>query len=548
MDDVEPTSNTARAFTLKLLEGFEKQDVASVLGHARAARYQKMLERSHLPARSLEFLPAVNASSTCVLGRQSGRLFREIARNYVSKPSKNLGSDDSTSNSSSEESEEADSDVDDDNSALDSSSAESGDPDDESGGSSNGDLSEDPSINLESSDDESDEESAEGTSTEDSASEVGALESMVTQTDFPFNKLEHILEEEVSKAEESSRLPREQVSLMFCRDKARFKPVDFDAVEGIPRELRGQQFETPPKPIPGFAQTGHPRLKSRGGEPFFNYCGRWENGKLAGDGHYFFAGGTRYRGQWADDLPHGIGQAEYPDGARYEGKWERGQKHGFGVSISPDGARFEGSYEHGERCGEGTLVLPSGTVYTGNFVSGRFHGRGEMRSPQGWSYTGFWVRGMICGSGKLTSPEGKELNRAWRPARSFRDVVRSIVREQEEASIREIQAKRRLRQALDDSNLRQHVQRLRQKRKEQILADIMAEKEELSALRRQLREERLKAKQALLFGDGADGDEDQDEPDWGDPQTVAAADADTAMGWENQAGQAQQPDEMRPET
>jgi len=289
-------------------------------------------------------------------------------------------------------------------------------------------------------------------------------------------------------------------------------------------------------------------LKSRGGEPFFNYCGRWENGKLAGDGHYFFAGGTRYRGQWADDLPHGIGQAEYPDGARYEGKWERGQKHGFGVSISPDGARFEGSYEHGERCGEGTLVLPSGTVYTGNFVSGRFHGRGEMRSPQGWSYTGFWVRGMICGSGKLTSPEGKELNRAWRPARSFRDVVRSIVREQEEASIREIQAKRRLRQALDDSNLRQHVQRLRQKRKEQILADIMAEKEELSALRRQLREERLKAKEALLFGDGVDGDEDQDEPDWGDPQAVAAADADTAMGWENQAGQAEQPDEMRPET
>ncbi|XP_002130625.2 MORN repeat-containing protein 5-like [Ciona intestinalis] len=72
-----------------------------------------------------------------------------------------------------------------------------------------------------------------------------------------------------------------------------------------------------------------------------NYVGELQNGRMTGQGTYWFDTHTRYEGEFKDGMFHGKGNLHFTNGGRYEANWLCGREVGVGHYIFDDGLEFE---------------------------------------------------------------------------------------------------------------------------------------------------------------------------------------------------------------
>ncbi|TNV72731.1 hypothetical protein FGO68_gene5912 [Halteria grandinella] len=81
------------------------------------------------------------------------------------------------------------------------------------------------------------------------------------------------------------------------------------------------------------------------------YIGKFEDGKMRGNGKLMSENGSKYEGQWKDDAMHGKGKLTLPDESSYEGDWKDGGYHGLGRYTFPDGRYDEGQFQENHPIG-----------------------------------------------------------------------------------------------------------------------------------------------------------------------------------------------------
>lgn len=84
-----------------------------------------------------------------------------------------------------------------------------------------------------------------------------------------------------------------------------------------------------------------------------HYSGEKLNGKMHGEGTYFYNDGSKYVGQWENDLMHGHGILTWANGEKYIGEWKDDLKHGNGIYIWPDGESYVGEWKNDLKHGHG---------------------------------------------------------------------------------------------------------------------------------------------------------------------------------------------------
>ena len=88
----------------------------------------------------------------------------------------------------------------------------------------------------------------------------------------------------------------------------------------------------------------------------------------------------------------GKGQQCWSDGFRYEGRYEGGKMDGDGTFTWPTGEKYVGAWHANQMEGEGAFTFASGAVYTGTFVAGKFHGKGKLTLSNVPTETGDFVQ------------------------------------------------------------------------------------------------------------------------------------------------------------
>ena len=76
--------------------------------------------------------------------------------------------------------------------------------------------------------------------------------------------------------------------------------------------------------------------------------------------HTLLWDGRRRVGKWQNGKLHGNGKDTWTDGRKYSGQYQCGEEHGFGTSVWEDGERHEGFWQRGDRLGYGTLFTTAG--------------------------------------------------------------------------------------------------------------------------------------------------------------------------------------------
>ena len=146
---------------------------------------------------------------------------------------------------------------------------------------------------------------------------------------------------------------------------------------------------------------------SRGMKKFYNYNGRWKNGKPHGFGTYVFATSTnstngRYEGDSDQGHPHGSGVRHFRNGCVYEGTFKNGMMDGAGSMKNKEGRVFyEGEFKEGQRHGQGRFSTKSGVVYEGAWEDGERNGHGREMNKRGSKYVGIFKDDRIVGPGIL---------------------------------------------------------------------------------------------------------------------------------------------------
>jgi hypothetical protein len=146
---------------------------------------------------------------------------------------------------------------------------------------------------------------------------------------------------------------------------------------------------------------------SKGMKKFYNYDGRWENGKPHGFGTYIFATSTsdkngRYEGDFQNGRVHGNGVRYFRNGCTYSGTFKHDQMHGVGTLKNKEGRVFyEGEFKDGLRHGFGRFSTKSGGVYEGSWINGEREGHGTETNSRGTKYVGMFKDGRIVGPGAI---------------------------------------------------------------------------------------------------------------------------------------------------
>ena len=125
------------------------------------------------------------------------------------------------------------------------------------------------------------------------------------------------------------------------------------------------------------------------------YEGKFELGKLWGEGNFKHPSGISYSGEWENNLYHGRGILGVPGEFIYEGEFYQGKKDGYGEKTWADNRRYEGEWENGRRHGEGTMYFPDGSYFTGEFINDRKHGEGVLHQADGETINGQWQNGQF---------------------------------------------------------------------------------------------------------------------------------------------------------
>ena len=187
------------------------------------------------------------------------------------------------------------------------------------------------------------------------------------------------------------------------------------------RKVIRRSRKPPPKNWHTAEQDDEPRMQSypgavalpsvdpsRGMKQFYNYNGRWKNGKPHGFGTFVFATSTHnqkngtYEGDSENGHPHGTGVRRFRNGCSYEGTFQNGHMHGVGVLTNKNERIFyEGEFQYGKRHGQGRFNTKSGIVYEGLWENGQRNGHGCETNNRGTTYTGVFKDDRIVGPGVI---------------------------------------------------------------------------------------------------------------------------------------------------
>ena len=88
------------------------------------------------------------------------------------------------------------------------------------------------------------------------------------------------------------------------------------------------------------------------------------------------------QGDWVDGKMHGNGRYWYEDGGVYDGQWIDSKMHGRGVYTFANGNRYEGDWVEDLKDGHGTLTYVNGEVYTGYWKNDKTDGKGTLTYAQ----------------------------------------------------------------------------------------------------------------------------------------------------------------------
>jgi len=83
------------------------------------------------------------------------------------------------------------------------------------------------------------------------------------------------------------------------------------------------------------------------------YKGDFINGKMGGNGQYYFENGDYYIGQMKNDLIDGYGKIYYMNGSiKYDGNFVNGHRHDKGIRNDMDGnIKYDGNFVNDKKEG-----------------------------------------------------------------------------------------------------------------------------------------------------------------------------------------------------
>ena len=138
------------------------------------------------------------------------------------------------------------------------------------------------------------------------------------------------------------------------------------------------------------------------------YKGALKDGRMHGNGSYYYSNGSSYIGEFFDDKMHGRGTLTFPNGKEYVGGFKNGEMSGFGKIFDKDGLLlFEGEFRQNKPQGRGTEYFSDGRMYVGEFLRGKKHGVGKIYSDSDdLIYEGEFKNGKIHGKGALYYENG----------------------------------------------------------------------------------------------------------------------------------------------
>ncbi len=89
------------------------------------------------------------------------------------------------------------------------------------------------------------------------------------------------------------------------------------------------------------------------------YVGDYRYGKKHGKGKYTFSDGSEYVGELSNDDMNGHGTFIWANGDKYIGDWKDSVQDGQGITFRKDGRRLEGIYKNGKFIRESKVDLPN---------------------------------------------------------------------------------------------------------------------------------------------------------------------------------------------
>ncbi|KAM8933574.1 alsin isoform 2-T2 [Pelodytes ibericus] len=143
------------------------------------------------------------------------------------------------------------------------------------------------------------------------------------------------------------------------------------------------------------------------------YLGHWKDGKMCGQGIYWYASGEVYEGCFQDNTRHGHGLLRSGKLTSYSpsmfiGQWVMDKKTGYGVYDDiTRGEKFMGMWQDDLRQGNGIVVTQFGLYYEGAFNLNKMAGTGVLLSEDDTVYKGeFSDDWTLNGKGVLTMSNG----------------------------------------------------------------------------------------------------------------------------------------------
>lgn len=273
---------------------------------------------------------------------------------------------------------------------------------------------------------------------------------------------------------------------------------------------------------------------SRGMKKFYNYNGRWRNGKPHGFGKFVFVTATKdnngiYEGDNENGRPHGIGTRYFRNGCKYEGKFVDGMMDGVGIlKDKKDRVFYEGEFKEGLRHGKGRFNTKSGIVYEGMWVKGKREGHGRETNKRGTKYIGMYEDDRIVGPGVIDLKKTDEIMEyhtqhfmrgEWYGYR-FPETISELRDEVMDDRDYEIEEKRKLTKHIDELALNRFVNEARDLIKEEKQRELEeladAKRKELNDRREALqakREEMMNSLKAEVGGNLGDDSDEEDEED-----------------------------------
>ena len=128
-------------------------------------------------------------------------------------------------------------------------------------------------------------------------------------------------------------------------------------------------------------------LKHGKGEINYNetddkYEGEFLNGKITGNGKYYWANKCTYEGEFLDGKMHGQGVYKWPEGDMYTGHYVNNLREGYGEYIRENGKKYKGEYKGGKPHGKGIIFDKNGNSLEVEYENGKIIKKEKQKASQ----------------------------------------------------------------------------------------------------------------------------------------------------------------------